>query len=176
MLERTLGLGALIADVERIRRITGDDRAIVAGHSFGGLLAALYAAEFPYHVAALVLIDPASVLKMPAPGGDPFTQVRDRLPAGARDGYDHWLKGTFDLPAAIERLPPLQQELVRYVMLQPGKQRPSYAYVNERWGLAKAEFDVALAEAYGTVRRYLRQNGLEGAGDMKFRLLRGICG
>ena len=95
-LERTLGLGALIADVERIRRITGDDRAIVVGHSFGGLLAALYAAEFPDHVAALVLIDPASVLKMPAPGGDLFTQVRDRLPASARSGYDHWLKGYFD--------------------------------------------------------------------------------
>src|ERR1019366_9238689 len=88
--------GALIADVERIRRITGDDRAIVVGHSFGGLLAALYAAEFPDHVAALVLIDPASVLKMPAPGGDLFTQVRDRLPAGVRQGYDHWLKGYFD--------------------------------------------------------------------------------
>jgi proline iminopeptidase len=82
--------------VERIRRITGDDRAIVVGHSFGGLLAALYAAEFPDHVAALVLIDPASVLKMPAPGGDLFTQVRDRLPAGVRQGYDHWLKGYFD--------------------------------------------------------------------------------
>ena len=56
----------------------------------------LLRAEFPDHVAALVLIDPASVLKMPAPGGDLFTQVRDRLPGGARDGYDHWLKGYFD--------------------------------------------------------------------------------
>ena len=101
--ERKLGLGALIADVERIRRITGDDKAIVVGHSFGGLLAALYAAEFPDHVAALVLIDPASVLKMPAPGGDLFTQVRDRLPAGSRADYDGWLKGYLDFGRIFDK-------------------------------------------------------------------------
>ena len=73
------------------------------------------------------------------------------------------------LPAAIERLPPIQRELVQYVMLQPGKQRPSYRYVNEHWGLAKQEFDVALAAAYGAMRRYLGQYGLGGAGDLRLR-------
>jgi len=101
--EHKLGLGALIADVERVRRITGDDKAIVVGHSFGGLLAALYAAEFPDHVAALVLVDPASVLKMPGPGGDLFTQVRDRLPEAERAGYDRWLKGYFDFGRIFDK-------------------------------------------------------------------------
>ncbi len=73
------------------------------------------------------------------------------------------------LPAAIERLPPIQRELVRYVMSQPGKQRPSYRYANERWGLAKQEFQVELAEAYGSMRRYLGQYGLDAAGDLEFR-------
>jgi hypothetical protein len=73
------------------------------------------------------------------------------------------------LPAAIERLPPLQRELVRYVIGQPGKRRPSYVYASERWGLAGAEFDVELAEAYGSVRRYLRRYGLHGPDDMEFR-------
>jgi proline iminopeptidase len=102
-LERTLGLGALIADVERIRRITGDDRAILVGHSFGGLLAALYAAEFPHRVAALVLIDPASVLRMPGAGGDLFTQVRDRLPAAERADYDRWLRGYLDFGRIFDK-------------------------------------------------------------------------
>jgi hypothetical protein len=31
------------------------------------------------------------------------------------------------------------------------------------------EFDLELAEAYGSVRRYLRQNGLEGAGDLELQ-------
>ena len=73
------------------------------------------------------------------------------------------------LPTAIERLPPIQRELVRYVMLQPGQRRPSYAYASERWGLAKRELDVALQEAYGSLRQYLGQYGLEGAGDLDFR-------
>ena len=46
-LDKTLGLGAQIADIERIRQILGDNKLILVGHSFGGFLASLYAAEFP---------------------------------------------------------------------------------------------------------------------------------
>ena len=73
------------------------------------------------------------------------------------------------LPAAIERLPPLHREILMYVILQPGKRRLSYAHANEKWGLTRAEFDVELAEAYGSVRRYLRRYGLHGPDDMEFR-------
>jgi proline iminopeptidase len=66
-LERTLGFGAQIADVERVRRILGEERLVVVGHSFGALIATLYAAEFPEHVSALVL----------------EAQVRDFLRGGA---------------------------------------------------------------------------------------------
>ena len=53
-LEKTLGLGAQIADLERIRRILGRDKLTLIGHSFGGLIAMLYAAEFPERVEKLV--------------------------------------------------------------------------------------------------------------------------
>jgi proline iminopeptidase len=65
-LDRTLGLGAQIADIERIRRILGEEKLTILGHSFGAFLASLYAAEFPENVRALILVAPAEVLVMPA--------------------------------------------------------------------------------------------------------------
>lgn len=91
-LERTLGLAAQIADIERIRRILGDEKIVLVGHSFGGLTAALYAAEFPERVAALVLVAPATMLVMPSPDGNLFENIRSRLPANYHTAYDAWLK------------------------------------------------------------------------------------
>jgi proline iminopeptidase len=91
-LDRTLGLGAQIADIERIRRILGDEKLILVGHSFGGFLVALYAAEFPERVAALVLVAPAEVLVMPPPSGGLFELLKRRLPEGRRADYDAFLK------------------------------------------------------------------------------------
>ncbi len=91
-LDRTLGLGAQIADIERIRQILGEEKLILIGHSFGGFLASLYAAEFPEHVEALVLIAPAETLVMPPPSGGLFEQVRARLPENMKTEYDAYLK------------------------------------------------------------------------------------
>jgi proline iminopeptidase len=95
-LDQTLGLGAQIADIERIRRILGQDRLILIGHSFGGFLASLYAAEFPEYVQALVLVAPADLLVMPPADGGLFELVRARLPAGRRVAYDAYLKQYLD--------------------------------------------------------------------------------
>jgi proline iminopeptidase len=91
-LDRALGLGAQIADIERIRQILGQDKLILIGHSFGGMIASLYAAEFPEHVAALILIAPAETLVMPPPSGGLFAEVRQRLPADQLPAYDAYLK------------------------------------------------------------------------------------
>lgn len=90
-LERTLGLAAQVADIERIRRILGDEKLVLIGHSFGGLIAALYAAEFPERVGALVLVAPATLLVMPARDGNLYENIRSRLPAAQRAAYDAWL-------------------------------------------------------------------------------------
>ncbi len=102
-LEKTLGLGAQIADIERIRRILGDEKLILIGHSFGGLIAALYAAEFPESVESLVLVAPATLLLMPAPGGDLFETVRSRLPAEARASYDAWRRDYMDFGGVFSK-------------------------------------------------------------------------
>ena len=92
-LDQSLGLGAQIADIERIRRILGDDQLILVGHSWGGFLASLYAAEFPEHVAALILVSPAYTLVMPQPdaSSDLFASVREKLPQDEQAGYDTFM-------------------------------------------------------------------------------------
>jgi proline iminopeptidase len=101
-LDQTLGLGAQLADIERIRRILGDDELIIVGHSFGAFQAALYAAEFPNHVAALVLIAPADMLVMPG-GGGLFESVRERLPEDQWDDYDAYMARYLDFGNLFSR-------------------------------------------------------------------------
>ncbi|MBN2500169.1 MAG: alpha/beta hydrolase [Anaerolineales bacterium] len=97
-LDKTLGLSAQIADIERIRQILGDEQLILVGHSWGAFLASLYAAEFPDHVAALILISPANMLVMPQPEADSdlFTSVRASLPADQQAEFDAFMEAYFD--------------------------------------------------------------------------------
>jgi proline iminopeptidase len=94
-LDRTLGLGAQIADIERIRQILGEDELILVGHSFGGFIASMYAAEFPQHVRGLILIAPAEMLVMPPESGGLFEQVKPLLPESMRSQYAGYLKRYF---------------------------------------------------------------------------------
>ncbi len=95
-LERELGLGAQVADMERIRRILCVEKLIIIGHSFGGFWASLYAAEFPERVEALILVAPADVLLIPQTGGGLFEAVRRRLPEEMQAEYAAYLRDYFD--------------------------------------------------------------------------------
>ena len=92
-----------VADLERIRRILGDEKLIVVGHSYGALLTALYAAEFPEAVGALILIAPPDLLKMPSQHGGLFDNIRKRLPASEHAEYDAWVEEYFDLGGAFAK-------------------------------------------------------------------------
>ncbi len=104
-LDQTLGLGAQIADIERIRQILGEEKLILIGHSWGGFLAALYAAEFPEHIEALILVSPANMLVMPQPEADSdlFASVRSRLPQSRLAEYDSFMKDYFDFNKLFTR-------------------------------------------------------------------------
>lgn len=95
-LDQVLGLGAQIADIERIRQLLGDEKLIVIGHSWGGFLASLYAAEFPEHVEALILISPATMLVMPQDEDDLFDSVRASLPQDQLAEYDAFIADYFN--------------------------------------------------------------------------------
>jgi len=104
-LDRTLGLGAQIADIERIRQILGDEKLILAGHSWGGFLASLYAAEFPDRVEALVLVSPANTLIMPQPEAesDLFASVRAELSPEEQIEFDVFMEEYFDFGNLFEK-------------------------------------------------------------------------
>jgi proline iminopeptidase len=95
-LDQTLGLGAQVADIERIRQILGEEKLILIGHSFGGFLASLYAAEFPERVEAMILVAPADVLVMPQKEGGLFEEVRKRLPEDMQADYAAYLEEYLD--------------------------------------------------------------------------------
>jgi len=104
-LDRSLGLGAQIADIERIRRILGEESLILIGHSWGGFLASLYAAEFPENVAALILVSPANTLVMPQPetGSDLFASVRANLPAKRQAEFDAFMADYMDFNGLFDK-------------------------------------------------------------------------
>jgi proline iminopeptidase len=104
-LDQTLGLGAQIADIERIRQILGEEELILVGHSWGGFLASLYAAEFPEHVEALILVSPANTLVMPQPEADSdlFASVRAQLPADQQVEFDAFMDEYMDFNSLFEK-------------------------------------------------------------------------
>jgi proline iminopeptidase len=119
-LEKNLGLGAQIADIERIRQILGEEKLILVGHSWGGFLASLYAAEFPERIEALILVSPANVLIMPQPEADSdlFASVRSRLPADQQAEFDDFMAGYMDFNSLFDKseadLIALNDEFAKY--------------------------------------------------------------
>ncbi len=95
-LERTLGLGAQVADIERIRRLLNVEKLTLIGHSFGAFLSVLYAAEFPERVEALVLVSPATVLRLPSESGDFYKRINDLLPAAMQKDFMRFLDRYMD--------------------------------------------------------------------------------
>ncbi|KZL19007.1 Proline iminopeptidase [Pseudovibrio axinellae] len=95
-LEGTLGLAQQLADMERIRKLLGQDRIIVVGHSFGAFMAALYAAEFPQGVDKLVLLNPADLLEFPNSREGLYGAIEKRLPAEDQDAFKAWLAQYMD--------------------------------------------------------------------------------
>jgi proline iminopeptidase len=95
-LQRALGIPAHLADIERIRKFLGVEKVILVGHSFGGFLAALYAAEFPDRVEKLLLIAPADLIRFPPPSGGLYERMKALLPEAEQAALKAWQRCFFD--------------------------------------------------------------------------------
>lgn len=102
LLEGRLGIGAQLADIERLRQRLGDEKLLLVGHSYGALLAALYAAEMPQRVEALVLIAPADLIVFPSQFEGFYDTVEARLPAERRGAFEAWKTSYFDVVGVFE--------------------------------------------------------------------------
>ncbi len=120
-LDRTLGIAAQIADIERIRRILGQDKLILFGHSFGGFLATLYAAEFPDRVDAMVLIAPADLMVFPHESEGVFGTIRSRLPDDMTIEFDRFTGEYFDFGRVFSKseaeLAAVNRDFARFYMI-----------------------------------------------------------
>jgi len=94
--EETLGITAQLTDIERIRQILGEEKLTIIGHSYGGFLATLYAAEFPDNVEALVLVTPATVLKMPSDIPGLFDSLEKSFEGEELEEYNSFVTEYFD--------------------------------------------------------------------------------
>ena len=119
-LEQTLGIGAQIADIERIRRILKEEKLLLIGHSFGGFIAALYAAEFPEQVEKLILVTPAGMLTPPQKENNIFDAVRERIPEKELPKYDSLVKEYFNFGNIFSKsdadLVDLHMQVGRYLL------------------------------------------------------------
>ncbi len=104
-LDQKLGVSAQLADIERIRQILGEEKLIIVGHSWGGLLASLYAVEFPQNVEALILVAPANMLVLPQAEADSdlFSSVRANLPAEKQGEFDTFMEEYMDFNTIFKK-------------------------------------------------------------------------
>jgi proline iminopeptidase len=86
-----------VADLEALRVLWGQETLVLAGYSWGGLLAVLYALEHPERVARLALVSPAPVWR------------------GARDEYERRLAERNAAPGITEARRRLQDGGLREV-------------------------------------------------------------
>jgi proline iminopeptidase len=103
VLDAKLGMVPQIADLERLRRALGVEKLDLIGHSFGGLIACLYAVEFPSHVGKILLIAPAAMVQFPTASGGLYEEIRKVLPADRKGPYEAWLRDFFDYGRLFQR-------------------------------------------------------------------------
>lgn len=139
-LEEKLGIRQQILDIERIRLILNEDKLILVGHSFGGFIASLYAAEFPENVEKLILIAPAAMLKMPQEEGNLFSGIEEYLPLEYMDDYKIWMTNYFNYGTIWRKseadLIELNNGMSRFFM---AAQEIYYQDKENLWGVEAAE-------------------------------------
>lgn len=187
-LETTLGLGAQIADIERIRQVLGEEKIVLVGHSFGGLIATLYAAEFPDRVESLVLVAPAGVLTPPDADRNLFDLARKELTDAEKGEFDEVMGEYLDFGSIFsrtdEQLAQLHVRCGEYLLKAMGE--PPYSESSSPasggWAVFALYFSMGRAQDYRPALRQVtaptlilvgEDDALAMAGSKTYRPIRG---
>ena len=96
-LSKKLGIEAALMDMEEIRQIIGTEKMTVIGHSYGAVIAALYATEFPDSVNKLVMVSPAPSIHFPIDSDDDIYAIMSKsLPAGTNAEFEKYTEYLWD--------------------------------------------------------------------------------
>ena len=179
-LERMLGLGTQIADIERIRHILGDEKLILIGHSFGAFIASLYAVEFPERVAGLILLSPADMLVMPQESGGLFEIIEAGLPEGDKPKFNEFMADYFnfgtiftktddDLVAANDKLAEYYTRFAEQSLNPMGHETSTAQARSGGWMVFGMYFSMGQAHDYRDALRAVTAPALVLRGDGDFQ-------
>lgn len=103
-LYKKLGIETAIRDIEEIRKIVGVNKITLIGHSYGCIIAALYAIEFPENIKKLLLISPAPTIKYPLGDGFDYSKtIEKELSENTRTEYQQYNKHLWDFNTIIKK-------------------------------------------------------------------------
>lgn len=96
-LSKKLGIEAALMDMEEIRQIIGTEKITVIGHSYGAVIAALYATEFPDSVNKLVMVSPAPSIRIPIDSDDDvYTIISKDLPVNENAEFEKYRENLWE--------------------------------------------------------------------------------
>ncbi len=101
-LYKKLGIETAMQDIEEIRKILGINKITLIGHSYGCVIAALYAIEFPENIKKLLLISPAPTIKYPLDDSFDYTKtIEKELSENTRTEYQRYNKYLWNFDTVI---------------------------------------------------------------------------
>ena len=103
-LYKKLGIETCLQDIEEIRKIIGVDKITLMGHSYGGVIAALYAIEFPENIKKLILVSPAPTIRNPL--GEEFDYsktIEKELSINTKKEYELYGKDLWNFDTIIKK-------------------------------------------------------------------------
>ncbi|MDP4179578.1 MAG: alpha/beta hydrolase [Bacillota bacterium] len=99
-----LGIEPALRDIEEIRKIIGIDKITLIGHSYGGVIAALYAIEFPENVDKLILVSPAPSIRFPIESNlDLYKIIEKELSEKTKKEFEIYQKDEWDFSKIIKK-------------------------------------------------------------------------
>jgi proline iminopeptidase len=103
-LYKKLGIETSLQDIEEIRKIIGVDKITLIGHSYGGVIAALYAIEFPENIKKLILVSPAPTIRYPLSDEFDYSKMIEKeLPINIREEYQQYEKHLWDFNTIVKK-------------------------------------------------------------------------